>query len=134
MREATPDDAELLEELENEIFEDGLNALSLRGEVERGRAWIEEVDGEAAGYLLARIDDDLIDIIRLGVRLTYRGRGVASRLLHCALVQVPRAVLTVKKDNESAIALYSKFDFRIVGETSGRWVMLRCKTFRTHER
>lgn len=117
-----------LEGLEAAIFpEDCLNQLALRVELERGFGWME-VDGlDATGYVLARRDGDLVDILRLGVLPHARGQGLGRRLLETVLVEAPRAMLTVKKWNVPAMKLYRSAGFKVVGDLASHmsWVMLR---------
>jgi ribosomal protein S18 acetylase RimI-like enzyme len=120
-------DAERLEHLEAEIFRSNcLGELILKNEIERGRCWVIEEASEVVAYLLAHVADGLIDIMRLGVLADHRRHGYAKALLQRALEEAPRAVLTVKKDNLAAMALYRRFGFEIVGRTdSQNWLMLR---------
>ena len=120
MRRALPDDVELLERLEAELFPDNcMNARSLAIELEHGVCFLEE----EAAYLLARVDGDLVDILRVGVLGPYRKIGVGSRLLTVALKLAPRAMLMARKDNVGALRLYHSFGFHIVGEYDDSWVM-----------
>jgi ribosomal protein S18 acetylase RimI-like enzyme len=130
MRAALPEDVDELAALEAELFPDNcFNENTLRNEMKISRCWVEDKGGKLIGYVLVRVEDDLVDILRLGVRPGNHRQGIATRLLTKALGQAPTAdaVLTVKKDNAPAMSLYFNFGFRIISHLEGdeAWVMFR---------
>ena len=128
MRRLLPDEVEELAALEAELFPDNcFNENTLRRELKVSKCWVETRERELIGYVLARVEDDLVDILRLGVRSRHTRQGVATRLLLRASSEAPRAMLTVKKDNVPAVSLYFAYGFRIVAhlEDEGAWMMLR---------
>lgn len=128
MREALPADVDVLEEMENAIFPDNsMNAHTLLNELRASKCLVEERDGQIVGYLLARVEGDLVDILRVGVLPTWHRRGVAKALLGNALGMAKRAVLLVRKGNDPAIKLYVGLGFKIVGHllNDDSWLMLR---------
>lgn len=123
MRRALPEDAEEISQLEMEFFpEDWLNPWSVRQEMRHDHVWVTG-DGEVTGYLIARVEGDLVDILRVGVRKDQRGNGLGFRLMTKAMSMAPRAVLMVRRDNEAAIGLYLGLGFRIVGQFGKSWTM-----------
>ena len=133
MRRATAEDALEIAELENLIFPDNsFNETTLAMEIEAGICWVYQTGGHIQGYLLAKYDGKLLDILRLGVHPKYQDRGVGTRLLEASLRETGSLMLTVKKDNQKAMKLYHRYGFRIVGELAGEygdgpdgWVMKR---------
>jgi ribosomal protein S18 acetylase RimI-like enzyme len=124
MRRALPEDVEELERLEATLFPDNcMNARTLAIELKHGVCILERNDEGIGAYLLARIDGDLVDIMRVGVLEHYRRAGIASRMLTMALKLAPKAMLMVRKDNMGAIRLYHSFGFQITGEFEESWVM-----------
>jgi ribosomal protein S18 acetylase RimI-like enzyme len=127
MRPALREDVEELEQLEVELFPDNcMNSLTLRNELKHSKCWVvESPERQVIGYVLARVDGDLVDVLRLGVSSRYQGSGLGGRLLERALQEAPRAMLMVAKSNKPALSLYSSAGFSPVGEVAGSWVMER---------
>lgn len=126
MRRALPEDVEELAELEARLFlENCFNAYTLRQELRFSRCWVIEAGGQLAGYLLARMDGDLVDILRVGVREESRRQGLAYRLMLKALSLAPRATLMVKKGNMPAMSLYKELGFKITGTLHESWLMVK---------
>jgi len=128
IRDATEDDAEELEALEIELFrENCFNSATIARELEYGFGLVA-VDKQRGiiGYLLAAMDGNLVDVLRLGVVPEFRRRGLARQMLNMALGARPQAMLTVRRENRAAIKLYIDFGFYIAGElASTAWVMKR---------
>lgn len=127
MRVALPEDVEELAALEAELFPDNcFNERTLQYELKSSRGWVVEKEGKLIGYVLVRIENGLVDILRLGVAPGHHRQGIASRLLTRALGLAPRAVLTVKKDNTAALSLYFSFGFRIIAHLKDEqaWLMV----------
>jgi ribosomal-protein-alanine N-acetyltransferase len=111
--------------LEDALFPNSMTERMLQHELHRGQGWVAEVDDELVGYILVRRDESLLDITRLGVVEKVRRQGVAKQLLERALSEPGDVVLTVKKDNAPAIALYRRYGFEIVAHLAAAhaWVM-----------
>lgn len=124
MRAICVDDAEAIEALEIELFENSFNATTIRREIERGEGWVVEEDGELVGYLLATRDGKMLDITRLGVRTGHQRRGIGTELLKKVL-EHDELMLCVRRENWPAIKVYYRQGFRILGHTEDSWVMLR---------
>lgn len=126
IRDATPEDGELLADLEMRIFPDNcFNERTLSKEVERGGAYIGLVDEVPVGYCLFRTSPGLVDILRLGVLAHARHRGLGEALLALTMRKARSAMLTVLKTNDVAIRLYRKHGFVIAGSMPqhNSWVM-----------
>jgi ribosomal-protein-alanine N-acetyltransferase len=127
IRPAGINDIDAIISLEAALFDNPMSERMLRHELTRGRGWIY---GEHLGYVLVRFDSGLTDITRLGVRQDRQGRGIGKALLDRALLGVPDAILTVKKDNVVAMKLYAKYGFNVVAHLSsaGAFVLRRTVT------
>ncbi len=128
-----------LVDMDHALFPDNnFNEYTMACELEVGRGWVESGPDKALrGYLLSRTENDLTDIIRVGVLPAYQGQGVGSALLTHCLEQVGDAMLTVWKSNTRAVRLYQRFGFEICGELEGdppSWVMFRTSSSRTADR
>jgi ribosomal protein S18 acetylase RimI-like enzyme len=127
-REATSDDVEALEVLESALFPDNaMNTHTLLQELLLGRGFVAECGGAAVGYALARVDNDVVDITRIGVLPRCHRQGIARSLMGAALSLAKRAVLLVRKSNDPAIKLYVSMGFKIVGHliNDDSWLMVR---------
>jgi len=89
------------------------------------RVWLTmaRLDGEPAGFALARVVVDEAELLLLGVRPAFRGRGIGSalidRTLAVALASGARLLhLEVRQGNE-ALRLYNRVGFREVGRRRG---------------
>jgi ribosomal-protein-alanine N-acetyltransferase len=128
MRCVTQNDADVIAELEMQVFpENCFNETTIAGEIQRGFGWVIELAGDVVAYALVRDDGYILDLTRLGVRADCRGMGLGSMLLDKLLTRRRDVMLTVRPTNETALRLYRKRGFQIVGrfrDESG-WVMLR---------
>lgn len=80
--------------------------------------WIAEQGNEVAGFLVARLVADEMEILNLAVRADARRAGVASKLLAEAFAQgrtqeVRRVFLEVRESNAAAIAFYRQHGFSL---------------------
>lgn len=125
LREARPDDLELLWRLDQLCFEPGI-AYS-RGELRRFLALpraacvVAESGPALCGFALAYPQPvDLAHVVTLDVHPTVRRRGLGRRLIESALERsvaagAKRAVLEVDVRNSGAIAFYRVLGFRESG-------------------
>lgn len=119
LRYTEQEDVSRLEELEAELFPDNcLNQLSLLREIRCGKCLVavRADTNEIVAYVLVRVTDGLADILRIGVSTTYQGHGLGTQLMEAAIRLEPKAMLTVRKTNVRALALYKRLGFRIIGE------------------
>jgi len=89
------------------------------------RVWLTmaRIDDEPAGFALARVVVDEAELLLLGVRPAFRGRGIGGalieRTLAVALASGARLLhLEVRQGNE-ALRLYNRVGFREVGRRRG---------------
>lgn len=92
-----------------------------------------DISNKNAHYVLAVLNDKVIgycglykvldeaDITNIAVHPKFRRQGLAGRILqniieHCKLNKITKITLEVRESNISAINLYKKNDFKVVGE------------------
>jgi ribosomal-protein-alanine N-acetyltransferase len=89
------------------------------------RVWLTlaSVDGEPAGFALARTVVDESELLLLGVRPVYRGRGIGraliERTLAVALASGARLLHLEVRQGNDALRLYNRIGFREVGRRRG---------------
>lgn len=121
--------AEELSVLDNLLFPgEGWNEYTLSKELEAGRYFIRKKESKIVGYAITRKQEDLRDLMRIGVHPDAQGQGVGSSLLSEILSDGYPTILFVRKHNKRAMALYKRHGFRITGCTSESWLMRRDKT------
>jgi len=81
---------------------------------------IASIDDEAAGFAIARIVADEVELLLLATAPTLRRRGVGSAILRSVMADsVMRGAISLHlevRDGNGAIALYSESGFNKVGE------------------
>lgn len=127
IRRADAKDIDSIILLETALFDNPMSERMLQHELARGQGWIY---GDFVGYVLMRKDNGLVDVTRLGVREDHRRKGIGGELLAHILLDVPDAILTVKKNNAAAMKLYDAFGFKIVAHlnAAAAFVMRRTVT------
>lgn len=82
---------------------------------------VADLNGKAIGYIGGYAVFDTVYINNIAVKIEYRNKGIGSALLKDFINKSPDKILTleVRKSNSSAISLYNKFGFEIVGERRG---------------
>lgn len=125
MRPVTTEDADELAHLEARVFpESNFNEYTLAKEIELGGGFVICDGWTIVAYMLLRGDSYLTDIMRLGVLPDYRGCGLGTQLLQQGFKQAQYVMLTVLAENTSALRLYHRHGFEIVGRLyEGAWVM-----------
>ncbi len=109
--------------LEQQIFIDPWSAYSFETELAYGENCIALVgltDHIIVAYSLSLMIFDELHIHNIGVDLSHRRKGYAELMLKmileiAALKHVRTIHLEVRRSNEAAISLYSKYGFEIVG-------------------
>lgn len=124
MRIANLSDSERIAELEALLFDNSMGARMIRQELQLGAAWVEEKES-IVGYILTRTEDNILDVLRLGVHPDARRQGIGEALLRKAIEGARTVILTVQKDNLGAMRLYFKLGFEIVAHlhAANAWVM-----------
>jgi ribosomal-protein-alanine N-acetyltransferase len=137
LRQATLNDIESIVALDYELFpQNNFNERTLSHQLDKGAGWLSFEGEQLTGYMLVNgAQGPLMDILRLGVRESYRRRGFGKDLLQTA-IKVSRngygvgLMLTVLKTNVPAIRLYRQHGFEITGTMPQHqcWVMQLKKT------
>lgn len=114
---------EAIAELEKICFQDPWSVNSIASELSnRLSTWLVAVEnGAVCGYVGSQSVLDSADMMNIAVHPEYRNRGIACALVSelIALLKnqnVIRLMLEVRVSNESAINLYKKLGFDIVGK------------------
>ncbi len=122
-----PADISPIMEIEQDSFAFPWNPRSFLGELTCKHAYsyiVKSIGGMQAekiiAYIFFRLIEEELHILKIAVTPHWRGRGVATWLLQkCFSVALElgatSAFLEVRPSNESAIALYRKEGFRIIG-------------------
>ena len=84
--------------------------------------------GETVGSLLVDATDISIVVVDIAVAVTWRRRGVASRVIRDLQAETNscrrKLILRVDKANDGALALYKKMGFEIEGENQIMYSMV----------
>lgn len=124
MQPIVPQDATAIAELEEDLFPDNcFNSKTLEKEILAGLGTVHYDSNVLVGYWFGRNGNGLTDILRLGVRESHQGQGLGKALLCHATGPTGKYMLTVRKDNEAAIKLYLKHEFRIIADTGESWIL-----------
>ena len=114
---------EAIAELEKICFQDPWSVNSIASELSnRLSTWLVAVEnGTVCGYVGSQSVLDSADMMNIAVHPGYRNRGIACALVSelIALLKnknVISLMLEVRVSNESAINLYKKLGFDIVGK------------------
>jgi ribosomal-protein-alanine N-acetyltransferase len=83
-------------------------------------AWVAELNGVVAGFLIGRGAADEFEVLNMAVAVVHRGHGIGSKLLRSALdfsriAGITRVYLEVRASNRPAIALYTRHGFTECG-------------------
>lgn len=130
VRLAATDSADInpIVEIDRRSFGWPWNRVYFRGELASKQACnftLKTVDGEnrqnVIGYIICRLVDKELHILRIAVKPNWRGHGLAGRLLARAFGRAAKsgarsAYLEVRPSNKSAIALYYRQGFRLIGK------------------
>ncbi len=126
MRTVRPSDIASIAELEIDLFPGNcFNERTLLKELVLGSGTVVYSGLELVGYVLIRWDWSVVDITRLGVRASHRGKGIATRLLAEIMGNTHLDVmLCVDKGNAAALRLYRSHGFEITAQMGSSWVMV----------
>lgn len=123
IRPMTKEDIKGVAETEKECFSVPWSESSLSEELENGNAYffVADIGGEIAGYIGTISVCGECSVTNIAVRENFRGKGIASSLLHRAILNSlylndDFITLEVRRSNAPAISLYEKFGFRKMGE------------------
>jgi len=121
LRKATPQDADVIAELELLLFlEDRFNERTVRMILTKWGGLV--VGHPIVGYLFWARDEDLTDILRVGVHPDHQGDGWGTEML-TKMENHPKRMLSVRKNNPGALRLYKSKGFEVVGGLESSWAM-----------
>lgn len=83
--------------------------------------WVLEVEQQTAGYIVLGMQVDECHILNLCVARPFQRQGHGRKLLEFGMREAKKrgiaiAYLEVRRSNSRAIALYTKLQFRMIGE------------------
>lgn len=117
---------EAIAELEKMCFRDPWSANSIASELHNPLSdWFVAVDnGSVCGYVGSQSVLDGADMMNIAVHPDYRKQGIGYALIERLITalkekNVISLCLEVRVSNESAIGLYSKMGFAVVGKRPG---------------
>ena len=115
------DSAHLAAELEKICFSEPWSAQGILDEAQRGCFIAAYVDGVFAGYAGMTAVLDERDICNVAVSPDFRSMGIGKALVGALIDDAKKTgasvvMLEVRKSNASAIALYEKTGFKLVGQ------------------
>ena len=115
------DSACLAAELEKICFSEPWSAQGILDEAQRGCFIAAYADGVFAGYAGMTAVLDERDICNVAVSPDFRGMGIGKALVGALIDDAKKTgasvvMLEVRKSNASAIALYEKAGFELVGQ------------------
>ena len=121
IRRLTENDIDKLFELEKECFFDNWSKNMLTDELKKETSYIygKFLFDELVGYILLNKCADELEILKICVDKHERKKGIGKQLINFSfenIVNVSSVFLEVRKSNESAIKLYEKCGFLIIGE------------------
>jgi len=122
LRSAEPSDLDGILRIERLVFSDPWSPESFAPEFTDEYGWfrVAEIDGEIAGYIVARIVAQQGEIANIAVHPSYRGTGLGGRLLDAAILAADVAEceavwLEVRVSNAPAQRLYASRSFEEIG-------------------
>ena len=88
--------------------------------------WVAKYDGVVVGYVSYMVIGSEADIVNIAVLPEYRGKKIGQALLHEVVLDadsrdIEYIHLEVRKSNEAAIALYTKYGFITVGVSKNHY-------------
>ena len=112
---------ERVAELEQLCFSEPWSAQGILDEAERGCFIAAYADGVFAGYAGMTAVLDERDVCNVAVSPDFRGMGIGKALVGALIDDAKKTgasvvMLEVRKSNASAIALYEKAGFELVGQ------------------
>lgn len=100
---------------------DGLKDLARKYDAARDRVWICEHRQQIVGFLVAQHRDDALQLRYFLLRPAYRGCGLGKRLMEEFISfmnagNYRHAFLWTTNEQHAAIALYTRYGFRLTDE------------------
>jgi ribosomal protein S18 acetylase RimI-like enzyme len=128
IRAAKVEDSVTLAQLDLEVFpETAFNEKTIEHLILENTSYVAHdlVSEEVQGFLLAKRENNLLDVLKLCVVDKYRRNGIGRALLNAALLTPGDCILTVNRSNEAAMNLYCSKGFKVVGQLQSGNLVLR---------
>lgn len=129
IRRTQETDAAAIAALDWELFPElCLNETSILREIKIGWGLVAtDQKGKVIGFLMARMDGPIADIIRIGITKKHQGKGEGRAMLKMAIEELScTMMLTVRRDNEVAKKLYLSEGFKPAStERAGGVILVR---------
>lgn len=71
-------------------------------------------DNKLVGFIIFKTMYEITDLLYIVVDKLYRRKSIASKLLEELIGNSEKVMLEVRCDNDNAIKLYKKYDFKII--------------------
>lgn len=118
----TLDDLQSIKDILNSDFDEfwDYNIFKEELQSENSKYLVAKFNNEIIGFAGIKIIIDEADIMNIVIKKSYRNKGIGSLLLKelislCQNLNLKSIFLEVNESNFSAIHLYEKFDFKVVG-------------------
>ena len=72
------------------------------------------IDNKLVGFIIFKTMYEITDLLYIVVDKLYRRKSIASKLLEKLIGNSEKVMLEVRCDNDNAIKLYKKYDFKII--------------------
>lgn len=72
------------------------------------------IDNKLVGFIIFKTMYEITDLLYIVVDKLYRRKSIASNLLEELIGNSEKVMLEVRCDNDNAIKLYKKYDFKII--------------------
>ena len=72
------------------------------------------IDNKLVGFIIFKTMYEITDLLYIVVDKLYRRKNIASKLLEELIGNSEKVMLEVRCDNDNAIKLYKKYDFKII--------------------
>lgn len=72
------------------------------------------IDNKLVGFIIFKTMYEITDLLYIVVDKLYRRKNIASKLLEELISNSEKVMLEVRCDNDNAIKLYKKYDFKII--------------------
>ena len=115
------EDCQTVAELQSRLDYSGWSEKQWREALEHYPcAWVVLTGGcEIIGYIIFQASVSQVELLNLGIKQQYQGKGIANELLQATISLLPESsenvFLEVRRSNVPAIHLYEKVGFHSVG-------------------
>lgn len=114
-----PEESQVIEEMEKACFDHPWSKVSIEDDMMHDFSQFRalEIDGTKVGYTNIWVIDGSMELNRIAVLPEFRNKGYAKDLMDdlvnlCSEYELEKIILEVARDNQAAIKLYDKYDFK----------------------